>query len=142
MGNKLIRLAGCVILDPNARLLLIHRNCDRQVQWEIPGGRVKENETPAAAAVREVWEELGIKVRILRRLGKAKFEENNLLFECTWFLAGIFWGKPKIVEIHKFDKFDYFSMSQILEIYCTLSSGVKKLIDKNTLCNVIGLMRN
>ena len=28
--------------------------------WEFPGGKIEEGETPASAAQREVWEEVGI----------------------------------------------------------------------------------
>jgi 8-oxo-dGTP diphosphatase len=34
-------------------------------EWELPGGTVEPGESPEAAAVREVTEETGLKVRIL-----------------------------------------------------------------------------
>lgn len=32
--------------------------------WEFPGGKIHADETPAAAAVRECWEETGLEVRV------------------------------------------------------------------------------
>ena len=33
--------------------------------WEFPGGKVESHESPASAAVRECWEETGLKVEVV-----------------------------------------------------------------------------
>jgi len=58
-----------VLCVRDGRLLLVqHRWIDGSYFWFIPGGGIKEGETVEAAAVREVWEEAGVRVRVLRRL--------------------------------------------------------------------------
>jgi 8-oxo-dGTP pyrophosphatase MutT (NUDIX family) len=44
--------------DREGRVLVV--NPTYKPQWELPGGVVEENESPGAAAVREIAEELGI----------------------------------------------------------------------------------
>ena len=49
--------AGAVFRDPHGRVLLV--DCAYKAPWEIPGGKVEEGESPRAACVRELEEELG-----------------------------------------------------------------------------------
>jgi ADP-ribose pyrophosphatase YjhB (NUDIX family) len=59
--------AFAVIFDEASRVLLCHRT-DRDM-WNLPGGRVEPQESPWAAVVREVEEEVGLLVRVERLLG-------------------------------------------------------------------------
>jgi 8-oxo-dGTP diphosphatase len=59
--------AFAVIFDSDASVLLCHRT-DRDA-WNPPGGRVEPGETPQEAVVREVLEEVGLRVRVERLLG-------------------------------------------------------------------------
>lgn len=51
---------GLVVLRHGGRVLMVHVR-DREC-WELPGGGIEPDETPRAAAVREVWEEAGQRV--------------------------------------------------------------------------------
>jgi ADP-ribose pyrophosphatase YjhB (NUDIX family) len=59
--------ASAVIFDPGANVLLCHRT-DRDM-WNLPGGRVELAEAPWDAVVREVFEDIGLLVRVERLLG-------------------------------------------------------------------------
>lgn len=50
--------AGCLFFDEAGRLLIV--NPTYKDGWEIPGGVVETNESPLAACIREIREELGI----------------------------------------------------------------------------------
>lgn len=54
--------AGAIMLDDAGRVLLV--NPTYKPGWEVPGGVVECNESPAAACQREVAEELGIAVAV------------------------------------------------------------------------------
>lgn len=68
-----------VIIRHDDKILLIENTyC---VGWTLPGGGVKKNEALLQAAIREVKEEVGIKLTTLKKLGTVKldFERNNLV---------------------------------------------------------------
>jgi 8-oxo-dGTP diphosphatase len=109
----MITLAGCVILDKNNRVLLIHRNTARLVQWELPGGKVEPGEQLSAAAIREAREEISVKVTIKRELGQANFDDNGETWEYHWFLAEVSEGTPRVGELDKFDGVGYFDLQQV-----------------------------
>lgn len=53
--------AGVLLSDPAGRVLIVEPVY--KPYWEIPGGAVDADESPYAAAVRELKEELGLPVR-------------------------------------------------------------------------------
>jgi 8-oxo-dGTP diphosphatase len=61
---------GAVITDEAGRLLLVQRARPPAAgTWSLPGGRVERGENDAAAIVREVIEETGLKVAVDQRVG-------------------------------------------------------------------------
>ena len=122
-----LRLAGCVILDGESRVLLLHRNTARYVHWELPGGKIDPGEDPADAAKREVAEELGIQVRVERELGRCTFIDHETAMEYVWFLASIASGEPRVMETDTFDALAFFAWP---ELYGRedLSMNMKELV--------------
>lgn len=111
--NEQIVLAGCVLLDPYGRILLLHRQRDDVGQWEMPGGKVEKDETPVLAALREIKEELGVDVDIAKALGSEDFEVDDTAYKYHWFLAMIVDGAPDIMEAETFDDLDYFDIEDL-----------------------------
>lgn len=63
------KVAATVLVERDGALLLTRRNIDPgRGLWCFPGGYVDFAEDPIAAAVRECWEEAGIRVENLRLL--------------------------------------------------------------------------
>ncbi len=60
----LILVAAVVLIDADGRVLLAQRPEGKAMAglWEFPGGKVDPGETPEAALIRELAEELGIDV--------------------------------------------------------------------------------
>ena len=55
------------VFDEEGKLLLIQRKDNGS--WAMPGGAADVGEPPSAVAVREVWEETGLRVRATRLVG-------------------------------------------------------------------------
>jgi 8-oxo-dGTP diphosphatase len=122
----MITLAGCLILDEKGRLLLIHRHTPTRTQWELPGGKVDAGEDPRTAAIRELREELGIEVDLVRELGHQTFTEDGHTIHYTWFLAIILAGTPTLTE-PKYDQLRYFSWNE-LKTRTDLSPNTRNLV--------------
>ena len=60
--------AGAVCLDDDDRVVVNRGEWDRGPFYELPGGGVEDGETPEDAVVRELEEEVGLHVRIERKL--------------------------------------------------------------------------
>jgi 8-oxo-dGTP diphosphatase len=59
---KLVLVAAVALIDRDGRVLLARRPEGKAMAglWEFPGGKVEPGETPEAALIRELHEELGI----------------------------------------------------------------------------------
>ena len=95
MGNELILVAGAdaIVWNPSGEFLITQRRYDGK--WELPGGAIDPGETPAEAVQREVREETGLEVRVVRLAGAfggrqfrheypdgQRIEAVSLLFDC------------------------------------------------------------
>jgi len=63
-AKPLLLVAACALIDADGRVLLARRPEGKPMAglWEFPGGKIGAGETPEAALIRELHEELGIDV--------------------------------------------------------------------------------
>ena len=85
IGSKKDRVRVIVYRD-DGDILLVKNRFSRQ-KWVLPGGGVKHNESYEQAAVREVLEEIGLKIHNLQYLGKANSHESYAKFSVRVFAA-------------------------------------------------------
>ena len=60
--TKIILVSAVALIDVDGRVLLAQRPEGKSMAglWEFPGGKVEDGESPEAALIRELQEELGI----------------------------------------------------------------------------------
>ncbi len=61
-ATPMVLVVAVALIDPDGRVLLAQRPEGKTMAglWEFPGGKVEPGETPEAALIRELQEELGI----------------------------------------------------------------------------------
>jgi len=66
-------------------------------RWNGPGGKIKKDEDPKKAAVREVFEETGLKIKNLKSHGEITYiygKRNPTIWIVSLFSTSSFSGKP------------------------------------------------
>ncbi|QZA58604.1 NUDIX hydrolase [Candidatus Rhabdochlamydia porcellionis] len=78
-------VSGIIFCSEKKKILLIKRR-DIPV-WVLPGGGMEVQETPEKAVIREVYEETGLSVQIVRKVAEYspinKLTQLTHLFECS-----------------------------------------------------------
>lgn len=64
-SNRIVLVVACALIDPDNRVLIAKRPEGKAMAglWEFPGGKLEAGETPEAALIRELKEELEIEVK-------------------------------------------------------------------------------
>lgn len=107
--KSLTQLAGCLIIE-DRKLLLLHRGDNDH--WEVPGGKVEEDESPTETAVREADEEIGVEVSLEKPFYSGEFQHNRKLFLWHGYIAEIQEGRPELQE-DKFSEKKWFTRADL-----------------------------
>jgi 8-oxo-dGTP pyrophosphatase MutT (NUDIX family) len=126
-------IAGCIITDQQGRILLLHRNRNNHVQWEVPGGKIDPDEDPLRTATREAQEELGVTVEIVGKLGDKHFTEHlaagTFTNHFTWYRATLVGdGEPKVMEPYVYDDVKFFAIEDLKKMDTHLSAATRDFL--------------
>lgn len=94
-------VGGVVLSKDGATFLAAQRNYPVSLagKWELPGGKSEPNERPQDTLKRELMEELGIRVNVLRKLAGSENIGTDLKLQ-VW-VAQLVSGTPRLIEGHK-----------------------------------------
>ncbi len=72
---------ACIAIK-RGKILIAHRNPKGQMgaRWEFPGGKVEEGEDEKVSIVREMQEEFGVNVKVLKKITENNFEHDGIKF--------------------------------------------------------------
>jgi 8-oxo-dGTP pyrophosphatase MutT (NUDIX family) len=129
-----IRL-GCsaAIFDESREKILLTRREDNG-QWCMPGGAVDAGESVAEACAREVWEEVGLRVRILRLVGVYSDPHRLVVYRdgnktqtvALHFEVEIVEGEPRLSD--EVTDFGYFSAAEAQKLEL-LGNHYERILD-------------
>ena len=114
------KTATAIVTFPNGKILLIKRSTPPFVgYWALPGGRAEPAETVEQTVVREVKEETGLDVKIVRKVGDyhEKGVQAGLEYDYypTCFLVKPVAGEVKRQE-GEIEEIKLFSLSDVPEV--------------------------
>jgi 8-oxo-dGTP diphosphatase len=113
------RTAAAIVEFPNDKILLIKRaTIPFKGYWALPGGKVDAGENIMQTVMREVKEETGLNVKIVKKIGeyhKTGFQDGVQYDFCpTCFLVKPFGGKIKRQE-KEIEQIKLFNINEIPE---------------------------
>jgi 8-oxo-dGTP diphosphatase len=98
----LVLVVACALVDPDGRVLVAQRPPGKVMAglWEFPGGKVVAGETPEAALIRELHEELGIdtEASCLAPLTFASHRYNSFHLLMPLYVCRVWRGDPQSRE--------------------------------------------
>lgn len=109
---------GILILNPKKEVLLLRRSGKSKNEvgyWQKPGGTVDYGEKVLPAMKREIKEEIGIDVDVWGYLPHTDhiIKNDGQHWVAFNYLASIKRGMPGIMEPHKHEKLEWFSMKKL-----------------------------
>ena len=87
--KQLIRVTAGVIMK-NGKVLLCRRRPGSGHlggKWEFPGGKVEKGEKASDGLIREIKEELGIDIKVLRYFGRTDHHYPHISIRLLFYLA-------------------------------------------------------
>lgn len=120
--------ASAFVVNPTDRKILLchHQKFNR---WVQPGGHIENNETPEETALRETYEETGVRIKLIgerfpreddfiRPLGiqRNRGKDGSLHIDITY--VGVPLNQDSVIEDDEIDRCAWFDMEQLNDIDC------------------------
>lgn len=99
MEKPIRKAVRCYLIKDNKVVVTKYKEGNKKFgYYDIPGGKIEEEETPEQTAIREMKEETGLKVRNLKYKGNMIIEYPNRIFDFDVFITNESEGEPQEFE--------------------------------------------
>lgn len=95
---KLIEVVAAIICKDNQIFATQRGYGDFKNGWEFPGGKVEPGETPEAALVREIREELAVEISVGELLTTVEYDYPNFHLTMHCYLCQLIGGELRLLE--------------------------------------------
>ncbi|HPF52552.1 MAG TPA: (deoxy)nucleoside triphosphate pyrophosphohydrolase [Draconibacterium sp.] len=103
----------CALIIENNRVLIAQNNpdSDHAFKWEFPGGKIHSDENPQTCIIREIMEELEIRIRIEKELIPVEHDYGIKQIRLIPFICTIESGSVQLNEHLAFKWMNYGDLS-------------------------------
>ena len=106
---------GAIVFNENTEKVLLVKM--HNGNWGFPKGHIESNETKEETAIREVFEETNIKIKIIPNFEREiKYIPNENTIKKVTFFAGITQEENVIVETHEIEDFKWCTYEEALKL--------------------------
>ncbi|MGM2794403.1 NUDIX hydrolase [Bacillus cereus group sp. Bce004] len=102
------RNRGAAIIVQEGKIALIKRIREDETYYVFPGGGIEEGETPEEATKREIFEELGVHIKVEHLIAKMEYKGTEYYFNAD-IVGGVF-GSGKAEEFEMKDRGIYIPL--------------------------------
>lgn len=100
------------IIEKDSKFLMARRKfSEGNLSWTFPGGAIEDNETEEQAIVREIFEEIDIKVNANRKLGERVHPTTKK--EISYMLCDYVSGVIKVKDTEELDKVEWMTTTEL-----------------------------
>jgi 8-oxo-dGTP pyrophosphatase MutT (NUDIX family) len=108
-----IEAAGGVVMRDDGQMLVVHR--PRYDDWSLPKGKLDPGETFEEAALREVWEETGVRARLVRELPSVEYSVRDRRKLVRYWLMSVD-SDPGFAPNEEVDSVRWLSPAEAVEL--------------------------
>lgn len=90
------KVAVGIVIKENKILIIKRKKTDNNLLWAFPGGKAETEETPENAVTREIMEETGVRVQVMKHLGTRKHPQTSA--EISYFLCRFVFQINRLAE--------------------------------------------
>lgn len=133
-------VACVVIQNKNQEYLLVYNK--KYGKWQFPGGKLEKDETPKAAAQREIFEETNLTIANLKKISEKNFYIDSIWWKLYFYQTNNYSGELLVKEPKTISEIKFFKVCEIEKInsqtHDIVAGYLLEKINANEIIHLIG----